>query len=85
MHTKTARILPAALLAAGLILSGPAALAAPQHGTSSAASVVDHRSSGKKGPYSSKGACLSAGRYGHYTSYHCSYEHYKWWLYYYTS
>lgn len=85
MNAKIARIVPAALLAAGVALSGPVALAAPQHAESSAASVVDHRSSGKKGPYSSKAACLSAGRYGHYQSYHCTYEHYQWWLYYYTS
>ncbi|GAA0288398.1 hypothetical protein GCM10010302_28430 [Streptomyces polychromogenes] len=79
---KLSRIAPVALVAAGVILSGPVALAAPQHEASSAASVVDHRSSGKKGPYSSRGACESAGRSGHYKSWHCSYESYKWWLYY---
>ncbi|WP_157880248.1 hypothetical protein [Streptomyces katrae] len=53
---KLSRIAPVALVAAGVILSGPAALAAPRHEASSATSVVDHRSSGKEGPLLQQGS-----------------------------
>ncbi|MCX5192562.1 hypothetical protein OOK31_01430 [Streptomyces sp. NBC_00249] len=82
MNAKILRIAPVAgLVTLGVLLAGPAATAAPQHEVT-AVSAEQHRATGKKGPYSSKSSCESAGKKGHYRSYHCEYEQHKWWLYY---
>ncbi|MCX5380587.1 hypothetical protein [Streptomyces sp. NBC_00091] len=82
MYAKIARIAPLALVTAGLIMAGPAALAAPQHDIT-AVSVQEHRAKGKKGPYPSKSSCEAAGKKGHYKSYVCKQEApHEWWLHY---
>lgn len=82
MYAKIVKLAPVALVTAGLIMAGPAALAAPQHQTE-AVSVLEHKAKGKKGPYSTKKACEAAGKAGHYKHYVCKLEKdHKWWLHY---
>ncbi|AZM92556.1 MULTISPECIES: hypothetical protein [Streptomyces] len=81
MYAKIVKLAPVALVTAGLVLAGPTALAAPRQ-QSDAVSVVEHKTSGKKGPYPSKSSCEAAGKAGHYKSYYCQQHDHKWWLYY---
>lgn len=84
MYAKIVKLAPVALVTAGLIMAGPAALAAPQQ-QSDVVSVLEHKAKGKKGPYPTKSSCEAAGKAGHYKSYHCKIEKdHKWWLHYVT-